>query len=46
MKETYIFQALLGRSDSQWEAATCNSETWAHPWAACRVLAHRKLTVS
>lgn len=44
MKETYIFQALLGHSDSRWEAATSNSESRAHPQAACRVLAHTKPT--
>lgn len=44
MKETCILQALLGHSDSWWEAATCPSET--HPWATCRALTRRKQTFS
>lgn len=45
VKDISNFQARLGHSESM-EAATCNSETRAHPWVMHRALARRKLTLS
>lgn len=46
MKETYIFQALLGFSDGWWWADTCNSEFLLVPGQLAEHFPHRKTTVS